>query len=244
MALLIFYLILSSFTFQGVDINAAQRILEWNSKRYPNGELFLSVLWLLLVWWVSGVHEVCVRRDWMWMFKIAVGDLRILGSLGAITCLRAGERAPYVASYVSTYVMYCGRAYIPWSWGRAVSRSWMSCLGLGCFVYGSMWTHEPLPFVTPGCSCWIRRQVGLRLDMEIAKAVRKGRDVIRAGSAVRYCGAGDFFLVRELGYGASGYGDGDNDSRGGDRRHVMQCGDGRALGSVEGTGVHVLQARV
>ncbi|KAF8989360.1 hypothetical protein BDQ17DRAFT_1373310 [Cyathus striatus] len=41
MALLIFHLILSSPTFQGVDINVAQHIIEWNLKRYPNGELFL-----------------------------------------------------------------------------------------------------------------------------------------------------------------------------------------------------------
>ncbi|KAF8989356.1 hypothetical protein BDQ17DRAFT_1434505 [Cyathus striatus] len=41
MALLIFHLILSSFTFEGVDINVAQRILEWNLRRYPNGVFLL-----------------------------------------------------------------------------------------------------------------------------------------------------------------------------------------------------------
>ena len=37
MSLLIFHLFLSSFTFDGVDISAASKILKWNLKRYPNG---------------------------------------------------------------------------------------------------------------------------------------------------------------------------------------------------------------
>ncbi|CAA7263917.1 unnamed protein product [Cyclocybe aegerita] len=41
MALLIFHLVLSSFTFDGVDINVASKILKWNLKRYPNGVFFL-----------------------------------------------------------------------------------------------------------------------------------------------------------------------------------------------------------
>ena len=38
MSLLIFHLVLSSFTYDGVDILMAQKILDWNLKRYPNGE--------------------------------------------------------------------------------------------------------------------------------------------------------------------------------------------------------------
>ncbi|KAF8070007.1 hypothetical protein FPV67DRAFT_1753952 [Lyophyllum atratum] len=41
MALLIFHLVLSSFTVEGVDIRVAGRVLEWNLKRYPNGVFFL-----------------------------------------------------------------------------------------------------------------------------------------------------------------------------------------------------------
>ncbi|KAF5368262.1 hypothetical protein D9615_010361 [Tricholomella constricta] len=41
MALLIFHLVLSSFTVEGVDVSVAGRILEWNLKRYPNGVFFL-----------------------------------------------------------------------------------------------------------------------------------------------------------------------------------------------------------
>lgn len=37
MALMIFHLVLSSFTFECVDVGVARRILEWNLKRYPNG---------------------------------------------------------------------------------------------------------------------------------------------------------------------------------------------------------------
>ena len=42
MTLLIFHLVLSSFTFDGVDVFMAQNILEWNLKRYPEGQFFFS----------------------------------------------------------------------------------------------------------------------------------------------------------------------------------------------------------
>ncbi|KAI8992733.1 hypothetical protein BD414DRAFT_482011 [Trametes punicea] len=41
MALLIFHLVLSSFTFEGVDIRMAQKILDYHIQRYPNGVFFL-----------------------------------------------------------------------------------------------------------------------------------------------------------------------------------------------------------
>ncbi|PPQ91091.1 hypothetical protein CVT25_013129 [Psilocybe cyanescens] len=41
MCLLIFHLVLSSFTFEGVDIGVASKILKWNLKRYPSGVFFL-----------------------------------------------------------------------------------------------------------------------------------------------------------------------------------------------------------
>lgn len=41
MALLIFHLVLSSFTFDGVDVPLAARIVKWNLKRYPDGEFIL-----------------------------------------------------------------------------------------------------------------------------------------------------------------------------------------------------------
>lgn len=37
MALLIFHLVLSSLTFEGVDIHMAQKILDYHIGRYPNG---------------------------------------------------------------------------------------------------------------------------------------------------------------------------------------------------------------
>lgn len=37
MCLLIFHLVLSGITFNGVDINMAQKVLDWNLERYPNG---------------------------------------------------------------------------------------------------------------------------------------------------------------------------------------------------------------
>ncbi|TBU24568.1 hypothetical protein BD311DRAFT_766324 [Dichomitus squalens] len=41
MSLLIFHLVLSSLTFEGVDIRMAQKILDYHIKRYPNGVFFL-----------------------------------------------------------------------------------------------------------------------------------------------------------------------------------------------------------
>ncbi|KAJ6459937.1 hypothetical protein C8R45DRAFT_1030124 [Mycena sanguinolenta] len=41
MALLIFHLVLSSYTFHGVDTKMAARIVGWNLKRYPEGVFFL-----------------------------------------------------------------------------------------------------------------------------------------------------------------------------------------------------------
>jgi len=43
MALLIFHLVLSSFTFECVDIGVADKILKWNLKRYPNGAFSFGV---------------------------------------------------------------------------------------------------------------------------------------------------------------------------------------------------------
>ena len=37
MVLLIFHLVLSMYTFEGVDINMAERIVKWNLKTFPNG---------------------------------------------------------------------------------------------------------------------------------------------------------------------------------------------------------------
>ncbi|KAJ7506158.1 hypothetical protein B0H11DRAFT_2186288 [Mycena galericulata] len=41
MALLIFHLVMGSFTFDGVDVPMAARIVKWNLKRYPEGVFFL-----------------------------------------------------------------------------------------------------------------------------------------------------------------------------------------------------------
>jgi len=44
LALLIFHLVLSSFTFDGVDITIANKVLKWNLKRYPNGVMVSRLL--------------------------------------------------------------------------------------------------------------------------------------------------------------------------------------------------------
>ena len=49
MCLLIFHLVLSGITFNGVDINMAQKILDWNLERYPNGMLLVLKLSLHII---------------------------------------------------------------------------------------------------------------------------------------------------------------------------------------------------
>ena len=44
MILLIFHLVLSSFTFDGVDVSIASKVLKWNLKRYPNGVTHVFVV--------------------------------------------------------------------------------------------------------------------------------------------------------------------------------------------------------
>jgi len=39
MCLLIFHTFLSSFTHDGVDVMMAQKVVDWNLKRYPEGNL-------------------------------------------------------------------------------------------------------------------------------------------------------------------------------------------------------------
>ncbi|KAG7451588.1 uncharacterized protein BT62DRAFT_984650 [Guyanagaster necrorhizus] len=41
MSLMVFHLFLSDFTFEGVDISMAEKIIYWNAKRYPDGVFFL-----------------------------------------------------------------------------------------------------------------------------------------------------------------------------------------------------------
>jgi tetratricopeptide (TPR) repeat protein len=41
MGLLLFHLVISSFTFEGIDLKMAKKVLDWNLKRYPSGVFFL-----------------------------------------------------------------------------------------------------------------------------------------------------------------------------------------------------------
>lgn len=43
MCLLIFHLVLSAYTFEGVDVPMARRMVEWNLQRYPNGASSTSI---------------------------------------------------------------------------------------------------------------------------------------------------------------------------------------------------------
>ena len=41
MSLVIFHLVFSGFTFEGVDMGMAEKIIKYNIKRYPNGKQVL-----------------------------------------------------------------------------------------------------------------------------------------------------------------------------------------------------------
>jgi hypothetical protein len=41
MVLLLFHLVFSGFTYDGVDIDMAENVLSWNAVRYPAGVFFL-----------------------------------------------------------------------------------------------------------------------------------------------------------------------------------------------------------
>ena len=60
MVLLIFHLVLSSFTFEGVDIHMAQKILDYQIERYPNGARFSLFLCIFRapVWSRNICHRV------------------------------------------------------------------------------------------------------------------------------------------------------------------------------------------
>jgi hypothetical protein len=47
--LLVFHLVLSSFTFKGVDIDMADKIVRWNLKRYPEGQWPCPILGVLII---------------------------------------------------------------------------------------------------------------------------------------------------------------------------------------------------
>jgi hypothetical protein len=46
--LLVFHLVLSSFTFKGVNIDMADKIVRWNLKRYPEGQCSCPILGVLI----------------------------------------------------------------------------------------------------------------------------------------------------------------------------------------------------
>jgi hypothetical protein len=69
MALIIFHLFLSTFTFEGIDVLMAQKILDWNLKRYPNGK---------------PVSQLCPSRTYPYIpgvfFLLSYGQLSLMRS--------------------------------------------------------------------------------------------------------------------------------------------------------------------
>ena len=67
MALLLFHLVLSSYTFEGVDIKLARGVLDWNLRRYPSGEYCgggVAILWGWRVFFLSLSLEVILWPGW------------------------------------------------------------------------------------------------------------------------------------------------------------------------------------
>ena len=70
MSLLFFHLTLSGFTFDGVDISVASKVVKWNLKRYPNGipilcypPIHLNLLLFLGVFFLFGAGRLSICRS-------------------------------------------------------------------------------------------------------------------------------------------------------------------------------------
>ena len=70
MSLLFFHLTLSGFTFDGVDISVASKVVKWNLKRYPNGihifcypRIHFNPLLFLGVFFLLGAGRISISRS-------------------------------------------------------------------------------------------------------------------------------------------------------------------------------------
>lgn len=103
MSLLLFHLVLSSFTFDGVDVKLAGRILEWNLRRYPNGVFFLfgagrlalirSQPHLAISYYTQAMHaqKQYTNLHYISYWEMAISYLALWDLSGSLGCWRVLE---------------------------------------------------------------------------------------------------------------------------------------------------------
>lgn len=61
MSLVIFHLFLSGFTHDGVDVMMAQKIVNWNLKRYPEGnEIYFQFFFVYIIFFTCSTYHRCL----------------------------------------------------------------------------------------------------------------------------------------------------------------------------------------
>jgi hypothetical protein len=142
MCLLSFHLVLSSYTFEGVDVPMARRIVEWNLQRYPNGASSTSVHHCRIADTVSGVF-----------FLFGAGRLALARS-------QPQQSLEYYARAAQAQSQYRNMHHVSWwesaianlaLWNVDASKDWWCRLRgeatvslillLGCaWTQGTLWT--------------------------------------------------------------------------------------------------------
>jgi hypothetical protein len=149
MTLLIFHLVLSAHTFEGIDVNMARRIVEWNLERYPNGASSVAVHPCGIANMVPGVF-----------FLFGAGRLALARS-------QPQQALEYYARAAQAQTQYRNMHHISWwesaianlaLWNVDASRDWWDRLRDEAtvsliLVHGCMWAQRTLRIVVQSNLC-------------------------------------------------------------------------------------------
>lgn len=143
MTLLIFHLVLSSYTFEGVDVTMARRVVEWNLQRFPNGASSVPLHPCGIANTVPGVF-----------FLFGAGRL-------ALACSQPQRALEYYARAAQAQMQYRNLHHISWwesaianlaLWNIEASREWWDRLREEAtasliLVLACSWAHGTLRIV-------------------------------------------------------------------------------------------------
>ncbi|PBK76181.1 hypothetical protein ARMSODRAFT_950584 [Armillaria solidipes] len=141
MSLMVFHLFLSDFTFEGVDVSLAEKIIHWNAKRYPNGVFFLLSHGRLAlmrsqpkeaIGYYTRAMEVQTQYrnlHHLSYWEMAVANLALWNITASLECWRVLEKESTWSKAVHTYGM--GACLIEGSVQSDEARSWIEKVS-GC----------------------------------------------------------------------------------------------------------------
>lgn len=149
MTLLVFHLVLSAYTFEGVDVNMARRIVEWNLERYPNGASSVFVY----LWGIANTNPGV-------FFLFGAGRLALARS-------QPQRALEYYARAAQAQSQYRNMHHISWwesaiaslaLWNVGASRDWWERLRDEAtvsliLVLGCMWAQRTLRIVVQSNLC-------------------------------------------------------------------------------------------